>query len=1736
MFRKFLENLFIGFLLCQYCFTLCSSCCGQTKETMSDKEVPGNLSVSSDKVVRRYLNILLETPRYGAVFDRVYYHYSEKNAIRELLQKLENVPLAANAESKGKRLFLQGLVYSRQNDLDRAVDMFRKAHELQGDNSFFSMMLGKTLIFQGFLQEGAHVLEESVKRNIPESEKTATLVLLGETWLRLNKPEKAETVWKTMTDDSSTAPESLSRLATIRENLGQYRDALNLYEKMIQNARRKIDKESEIKFSISAADIKIRLGDKKGAIEDCERLLDEISEDHWLASPLRDRIEQLFLQQADYGALLDYYEAREKSHPNDRDCLLRQALVLSGLSRLDEAKKVLEKGIRKFPSSLILRKTLAELEVEQNHFDLADRLYEEIDSLEPNNPDTLIAWGKCVFHHTAIDEQTRTRKTVEIWKRLLVTCPNDRTTILLVADTMIENGLYVEAEPLLERLVVLFPDDHDSYERLADFYFLNMNEKKAFDILNQMTSGHRKTNELLVRKADCLRKHKYLHEAALAVQQAVELNPDKFETKRLLLEILLDSGEYKEIETVFAGAEATAKSDNEKHVLFSLRLRYLREVNGLDALVDELDKSIKTASENTPNILPELYWKKVSLLLYLEDPETATDTAIAALEKKATSELLFQRAVETVNKSQNPEKSLKLLTLLIAANPKESSGYLKTMACIQLELGCVDEALATGKKMLKESGTGSNYRIYADILLACGQVEEAVEILRCALRLDSKDQAALTKLAGLLDSLGKTNEAINLQWQVFNRSSRIEEKMQSVDILAKYYQQLDQFDVLKDQLISSSRDATSRRENTYCLARAYTSVQDYASAQKTLESLLSFSDKDNQDEEFLLHHLSGLAEMQNDLPRAIAFQERLCAKIGSPVENERLLALYNRSDDKIRGRRFLLSKIAPCEPFHKQLETVDTLLGLEEYDTASDILDLLEKKYSDNWELTARRMMIAGWTGQAELSEYITKIKTTSIAPQTRAACAPERETSALISSFASAWQWENICDTDVMYTTAPKTMRRLADKLILTVYRERLTLNKESMRSGISSLGIRQKPVFSFPSLLTAQMAAEAWKMKKGIATEAPASEEVLKNIASRRPVDKAAESMLLKAYVFEYYKKRLTENGTWNDDAKASVDCMDLIAIILGRSGYKEWYCESFPLLLEQLSLEKDKSNQSKLSADMIKMLESSFQHRSVENDKSMWIRAFDLKSVLEAKGFPAEGNRVQAMMDRAVKQNYSLFLDMKGDMTSASFETFARSFRIARQEAVKQIRSRGDMQRAYRVLGQALSARLQVEYNETFSKCNPQLVERIVRSRDVWKTLSEKTEFGPKVLESFIRLNKNDLFYDSPLVTEKDRPNHEMCRELQQAAEQYGQVVEKLYSLALETDKEMRLAFSSRPLGSASSSGVVPTSELCRYLSRDKGIYMNLASFLINRAIFGNQNSSSTIDTGSLLELVHGTYCAVDMICASSQKNSDENDDPFVCTNRISRRLSQMEKEYTGTNDWLSGRKIHAIMTVLNEVRSGNVHADSASDLEKIAKEALSRNPQDTSENTMLYGGLAMLALLDKRQDEAVALLDKIACARFADKKMKELCVLNALLDCTGKVAKQRKLDAINRLAGLRLTEDETVMYRTILIRENHQKEASTLYRRLLLSASNEKNISALLDEILTRHKEGKQILEEEFVFALKVFRNPVWNYGIAKDISELRGKSLVVLVLAGKLNEVRVQLERQLASAPGSFDLL
>jgi tetratricopeptide (TPR) repeat protein len=910
----FLTVISLGFLLTFLAFHFILLAQDFSDSEQQDKEI-----------VDRFWNILLQSPRYGIAFDRVYSYYVDQGTVNELAEQVRKQTVSE--PKNGKSFLLLGLILLRQNNVEEAETVFRRAEDLMTDDPFPSAFLAEMLIVQGRLQEAADALERSLQRKPIQSDMIKNSEKLGGIYERLGNSLKAGEVWTRLEATFPNNIDVLTRIAETLEREGKFEEALKQYQKLSELTKK--NNTLRHRFTLAAADIKIRLGNKQEALDDFELLLDSLIGTSWQADSIRSRIERLFIRQNDYVGLAGYYEKRLVKHPNEIETICRLAVVLNRLSRNSEAQNLLKEGIFKSPSNIPLRLTLIDLYKNQKNNTEIDKLFAEINALEPNNPDYLSQWGLTVLGDSQTEETVRKQRTVEIWNKIVETHPNDVASVTLTAGLFASHGFSEQAESLYQKAIELRPENPDLYENLGNFYHRENKQEKAVATFWKTVEGSGKNAATLIRLGDTFQSLGLLDDAIKAFQEAVTLEPNRLELRLRFADLLFDNQFFDRMAEQLTAAKKLAESDEDWNLLVQLEARQLQAVHQLETAIDQLKTLV--FQEDPTNLkslqdLAKLDWKLANYQLLLGETEQAAQSVERGLQRDDQSKLLLRTAAEVITKTQDYRRAITILEKLIKLDIPHRTEYLRQLATLQKELGNVDQAIETARQMIVlGSGNASNLRFLAEILLSQGQYSEGIEVLRRATRTNPNDTNTLGTLADVLFEAARPDEAIEIAWRIFELAGNLESKLSAVDKLSDFYQKTQGLEPLILRLQALGDETKERQNSAFCLARLYTGISNFSAARQSLESLLI---DEPLGDAVLLENLSIVTEKQGDLENAIRYQEMLCEQRDRLMDQGRLLTLYLENKEHEKAAE-LQKKIETALKLQNQIVSKNTDSKLE---------------------------------------------------------------------------------------------------------------------------------------------------------------------------------------------------------------------------------------------------------------------------------------------------------------------------------------------------------------------------------------------------------------------------------------------------------------------------------------------------------------------------------------------------------------------------------------------------------------------------------------------------------------------------------------------------------------------------------------------------------------------------------------------------------------------------------------
>ena len=276
--------------------------------------------------------------------------------------------------------------------------------------------------------------------------------------------------------------------------------------------------------------------------------------------------------------------------------------------------------------------------------------------------------------------------------------------------------------------------------------------------------------------------------------------------------------------------------------------------------------------------------------------------------------------------------------------------HLKSIARLQIDMGRLDQSLETAQQVVALGGSNPvNLQFHAELCRSIGRVEEAISSLRRAVRANPGESGYIRALASELDSAGRSDEAIELYWRLFEQSDDLQQRIGFVSNLASTYISANRFDHLIERLTRWGGSSPERqRESAYCLAQAYTSVEDTAKARTMLESIFRHDSEDT----FLLEQLSEVSERTSDIPGAVRYQELLCELTDSESDRKRLIDLLMKSEDtRPRAEQMLIERLTATDDPTVRIAGLKRLLKENRNETVLQLAEDTLRVEPDNWEM-----------------------------------------------------------------------------------------------------------------------------------------------------------------------------------------------------------------------------------------------------------------------------------------------------------------------------------------------------------------------------------------------------------------------------------------------------------------------------------------------------------------------------------------------------------------------------------------------------------------------------------------------------------------------------------------------------------------------------------------------------------------------------------------------------------------
>ena len=909
-----------------------------------------------DEQERRTMDLMLKAleknPRRGTTLDRVYGIHVERGRLQDLLKQYQQ--RTQHEPHDGAAWMVLGLLEAQRNRDALAVAAFQNAEKERPEDFLASYYLGQALVLVGQPAVAAEAFERAIARKPPTREVFDVYQALGRVYQRLQRPNEARNVWKRLEERFPNDLRVQEQIAATLAEEGEFQPALERYQKLAKNpaAGRK-----DITFRMEAAELLVRLGREREALNMYEALLADLPAEGWQQAEARRKLEDVFLRHEDLSGLIKYYQEWVAKNPSDLAALARLANAFHLHGQDAEARAQLVRALTLAPSRVDLRQQLIEYLVHEQKFAEALAQHEQFDKFEPANPDHLREWGWLLLGDESKPEPERQRAAAAIWRRLLPK-PNGKPDPLAssqVADLFRQAGMVEDALALYRQAVAAAPQVAQYRVHLGEFLLsLHPDQPKdALAIWHELVEGTNRTPANLKYLAEVLAGFGFRQEALVAITAACELDKDEPELWIQRAELLFRLERYGEALQHLETAGRLASSPEDVERILEHQLKNYQAGKTLGAAAEKLAKEM-TAAPTADG------WYRLAryraALRHWPQAITALQSLLKmqkelAAEKKLVT--VLAAAARIFEDAGDLRAATDTFRQLAGIDPGNRADHWMQVTRLETKLGRREEALQAGKEMLAASPDRiENYQYYASLCVQLGQGQEALEVLRRAVRLNANDPEVLAALASALADRFQTEEAIELFWRTFDKNPRLEEKLTAVNQLAGLYLRTNQFDRLLEKLNRLRREqgqASAQRMMTLCVAQAYQASGDLGAARRELEEQLTIAPNDQQ----LLKQLVSLSEREGDADAAVRWQERL-VKL-SPKDNEqRLAALMFKAGQTEEAAAIWQRQGGTEKTLTNQLELIDNLLLFGKNDQARTLTKRFLRDHPDHWELLYR--------------------------------------------------------------------------------------------------------------------------------------------------------------------------------------------------------------------------------------------------------------------------------------------------------------------------------------------------------------------------------------------------------------------------------------------------------------------------------------------------------------------------------------------------------------------------------------------------------------------------------------------------------------------------------------------------------------------------------------------------------------------------------------------------------------
>ena len=834
---------------------------------------------SDEKIIERYKLMLSRKPKEGSTFDRLYQFYLEGAGLDVMLSDYQ-----AEAQAKPNDANLQlilGHIYKRFGKDAEAVAAYQRAAELKPDNYYPHFALGQ---MHAALRQHEDAIQELTQaatlseqaQDVPPEELTAIYKALGNAYFSRDRVDEAIQAWSKISELDPQDIFARIELSDLFREQELYEQAIAQHEAIIQ-----LKKDDPHRICLShreIGNIHEAKGDYQAAVKSFDDALSLTAPGNWLRKDLQHRIIGIFAADSNWEGLIEYYQGKLETTPNEPELLGLLAAAYIENQQLEEGISTYRKGLELAPTDKNLRLNLIASFRNVEKFEDAATEYEALSEQAPDDFGIYRELGELYLHLGNQD------KAKAIYQKMIDRDPNNPSTSLILAEVYAGHEWIEDAIAQYEKAISLVPHNLDYIEYFGEFYFRQANREKALETWNRMVADDKGIAENYNRLAQLLNAKNFKAEAITAVQKAVALMPDEYRYRETLANHLMENKKFDAALAEYTAAMKLAPNEFFAEKMDDKRIELYRRQGTLaekiEALETELEKPelAETDKFTQQKQLAKMYLKLGNITYALE-------VLLKAKQLKPNDVVVNRWLAEVYNRQGRRDEANAIYLHLIEVDSANAREYHANIAKSYLNVMDFEAATTAAKQVIANSPRNpEGHQLLAQIAKQSRNYDTAIDSLKQAIRLRPEAIDTRAELAATYKLSGKLQQALAQYWRCWELSDNIDDKLTFVKPLSEVYYDLGrsgEFEVKLKQLAKSNVTSVAP---VLALAKLYRMEGDLPSARFQLAQALN---KRRENPE-LLNHLVQISVDLGDIQDALSYQQRLVKAAPDSTHQQKL--------------------------------------------------------------------------------------------------------------------------------------------------------------------------------------------------------------------------------------------------------------------------------------------------------------------------------------------------------------------------------------------------------------------------------------------------------------------------------------------------------------------------------------------------------------------------------------------------------------------------------------------------------------------------------------------------------------------------------------------------------------------------------------------------------------------------------------------------------------------------------